>query len=558
VAPIIRTCSLGAALAAALLAAVPASATRLVNYRPSAASTFVGARAAELTGDSRRAALLYAQLAAADPANAVIANRAISQAIAAGDMPLALRLIGKRAPAELAVDARLVLAVDALKARRADDAVRLLNLDAPSGSLKFLAQPLAVWTLIERRDPGALAAIQAIPAEGVAAPLRTELTAFALLSQRNPAAADPLARQAIDAAGGRGIALRLAFADGFVRAGDQVRALALLDSGEPAVQRGRALVTAGRRPGLAVETAVQGFGLILDALALDLNRDRDTGQSLPVSLVQVARFADPASDYTRVLAGALLGEASRVDDALATLRAVDERSLFATQAHDAEVNLLVKADRKPEALARASAYTQARGADYADWGRLADVLDGSGRQAEAATAYARAIALLPPGLPNAWQFYLLHGAMLERSSRWNEARASLGKARALAPQNPTVLNYLGYAQLERGENLDAAEALIAQAHRLAPDDASITDSLGWAQFKRGKLMDAIRTLTEAAAKDPTEAEIHEHLGDALFTAGRRFEARNSWNAALVVADDKGRARLQTKLQTGLAPSTLTP
>lgn len=545
----IRTCSLAGAALAVVLVAAPASAARLVTYRPSAMTMFAGARAAELRGDSRRAASLYASLAAADPSNKVVADRAVGQAIASGDMALALRLIGKRAPVTLAVDARLLLAADALRGRRPDQAVQILQLDAPSGSLKFLAQPVLAWTLIERRDPRAQQAIDAIPADSVASPLRVELGAFALLAQRNTAAADVLARRAIDAGGGRAIALRLAFADAFLKAGDQARALALLDTAEPAVRRARALVAAGRRPGTGVETAAQGLALILDALALDLNRE--SGQSLPIVLTQIARSADPDNDYHRILSGSLMSQADRADDALAALRTIDDRSVYASQAHDAEVNALTKANRKPEALARAQAFAQARDADYTDWGRLADALDASDRQADAASAYARAIALLPADLPNAWQFYLLHGAMLERSGRWDQARGSLEKARALAPQSPTVLNYLGYAQLERGENLDAAEALIAEAHRLSPDDASITDSLGWAQFKRGKLSEAIKTLTEAATKDATEAEIHEHLGDALYSAGRRFEARNSWNAALVVADDKGRARIQSKLQSGL-------
>ena len=72
-----------------------------------------------------------------------------------------------------------------------------------------------------------------------------------------------------------------------------------------------------------------------------------------------------------------------------------------------------------------------------------------------------------------------------------------------APDQPLLLNFMGYGQLERGEDIDAAEAMIRKASELAPDDASITDSLGWAEFKRGKVDDAIATLQRAAEKDPT-------------------------------------------------------
>ena len=103
-----------------------------------------------------------------------------------------------------------------------------------------------------------------------------------------------------------------------------------------------------------------------------------------------------------------------------------------------------------------------------------------------------------------------------------------------------------------------AEAMIRKASALKPNDASITDSLGWALYKRGRLPEAIETLTRAAAGDPSQAEIHEHLGDALYKAGRRIEARFSWRAALVTAENKMKARIESKIETGLTPQTAAP
>jgi Flp pilus assembly protein TadD len=128
----------------------------------------------------------------------------------------------------------------------------------------------------------------------------------------------------------------------------------------------------------------------------------------------------------------------------------------------------------------------------------------------------------------------------------------------LAPDQPLLLNFLGYAKLERGEDMDAAEAMIRKASDLAPDEASITDSLGWAQFKRGKMADAIATLQRAAEKDPDQAEIQEHLGDALFRSGRRFEARFAWQAGMVTAEDDVAGRLKAKLAAGLTPTNAAP
>jgi Flp pilus assembly protein TadD len=153
---------------------------------------------------------------------------------------------------------------------------------------------------------------------------------------------------------------------------------------------------------------------------------------------------------------------------------------------------------------------------------------------------------------------LLRAGALQEGNRWAEAKAALQQALVLEPDQPLLLNFLGYTELERGENLDSAEAMIAKASALAPDNASITDSLGWAQFKRGKVGQAIETLQRAAESDPAQAEIQEHLGDALYKSGRRYEARFAWNAALVTAEDDIAARVKAKLASGLTAANAAP
>jgi Flp pilus assembly protein TadD len=70
--------------------------------------------------------------------------------------------------------------------------------------------------------------------------------------------------------------------------------------------------------------------------------------------------------------------------------------------------------------------------------------------------------------------------------------------------------------------------------------------------------EAIATLSRAAAGDPAQSEIHEHLGDALYKSGRRIEARFSWQAALINAQDKAKSRLERKLEAGLTPANAAP
>jgi tetratricopeptide (TPR) repeat protein len=182
------------------------------------------------------------------------------------------------------------------------------------------------------------------------------------------------------------------------------------------------------------------------------------------------------------------------------------------------------------------------------------------RPTQAADAYGRALALAQAQnlKSQLWTLLLLRANALQDANRWPEAKAALQQGLALAPDQPLLLNFLGYAELEKGENMDSAEAMIRKASELAPDDASITDSLGWALFKRGKVDEAIATLQRAAEKDGQQAEIQEHLGDALYRSGRRYEARYAWSAALITAEDEIAGRVKAKLAGGLSPANAAP
>jgi tetratricopeptide (TPR) repeat protein len=233
---------------------------------------------------------------------------------------------------------------------------------------------------------------------------------------------------------------------------------------------------------------------------------------------------------------------------------------LAAQARDTAARILVDEKRYGEALALAQSTTSAPNASVSDFARLGDVLHGSKRFNEAADAYGRALMLAKAqGMDSdLWPLHLLRATALESADRWPETKQALEAALALAPDQPLILNFLGYAKLERGEDLDSAEAMIRKASGLAPDDASITDSLGWALYKRGRFADAIETLQRAAARDPQQPEIHEHLGDALYAIGRRYEARFAWNAALISAEDDIAARIRIKMDAGLTPATAAP
>ncbi|MFP5330426.1 MAG: tetratricopeptide repeat protein [Alphaproteobacteria bacterium] len=520
------------------------------------ARTYVAARAAAISGDHAGAAELYARLAQGST-DSDLRQKAITEAISAGDMPLALRLIGQNQDVK-AIDARLLLVAEALKNRQDGRAIQLLAKSGNAADLSFWEPLVRSWNHAERGDvPGALAILARVPRNSAFSPFVDEQSAMILLKARKTAEAEPFARRAIGNAGAREYRVRLALAAGFAEAGDKTRANAMLEgiSGDTGTIR-RALES-GRLAGLRIDSVSEAFAEQLVALALEMRRSPVA--TAPVNIVQIARYAAPDNSSAAVLLGNFLAGADRVDDALKVYRSVPSGDPLKTEALDAEARTLVDAKRFNEALALSLKAAQASSATSDDFARLADVYSEMKRHSEAAAAYQRAAELASQAAGGrVWPLLLLQASALESAGRWPEAKAVLSRAMAIAPDEPLILNFLGYAKLEHGEDLDAAEALIRKASQLAPDDASITDSLGWALYKRGRLDEAIEVLQRAAAGDPAQAEIHEHLGDALYTAGRHFEARFAWQAALATAEEEDTQRLRQKLEVGLTEATAAP
>lgn len=114
--------------------------------------------------------------------------------------------------------------------------------------------------------------------------------------------------------------------------------------------------------------------------------------------------------------------------------------------------------------------------------------------------------------------------------------ADLRRIIELEPDNSMALNALGYTLADRNERLDEALLLIQQALELRPDDPAILDSLGWAYYRLGRLEDAERALRQAFAAFP-DAEVGAHLGEVLWQQGKRREARKIWHQAAEEAED---------------------
>ena len=537
---IIRICSV--AVAASLIAS-PALAKR---EAPSAISAYVEGRAAESLGDPVSAALAYSVALSANPNDAGVAFRTYRQAINAGNRALALRAARSLEIAgALTADARLLLFLDAVQ--RSDWSASRTILDGveEQGSFDFTVPTLRAWVAFAARDPAPMATLELRVSSSLAATYSREHRALLLiaLKQFDEGVA---AVKVLAGTDDRGRSLRLAAAAKLVALGERERALGLLTGDDSTIAAARALVSAGKFLPGAVDTINEASGLLFARIANDLQRDRASPASL--TLARLASFAAPKRDEVTIILARSLAASGAHAGALAQLDRVPPKTILARSVREERISILVSAGRTPDALAIAQAASGAPTATYFDHARLGDVLMRLDRFADAANAYDRSITAAGDAAP--WGLWLRYGGALDQAKDWARAKPALQKAAALAPDQPSVLNHLGYAMLEYDDDPVAALLLLTKASAASPDDAQITDSLGWALFKQGRVEQAIAALERAVAAEPGEAAISDHLGDAYWAAGRMVDARYAWAAALVQADDKDSTRIAAKIADG--------
>jgi tetratricopeptide (TPR) repeat protein len=151
-----------------------------------------------------------------------------------------------------------------------------------------------------------------------------------------------------------------------------------------------------------------------------------------------------------------------------------------------------------------------------------------------ANAYAEAYELLGEALrkmPDSPDLLYDHAMAAEKVDRIDVLEANLRKLIELKPDHAHAYNALGYTLADRSQRLTEARELIEQALTLAPDDPFIMDSMGWVLYRLGRTGEAIDYLQRAYAVRP-DAEIAAHLGEVLWSVGRHDEARKIWSRAL--------------------------
>jgi tetratricopeptide (TPR) repeat protein len=333
-------------------------------------------------------------------------------------------------------------------------------------------------------------------------------------------------------------------------------ALALLDRSfgtdpDPVVDAVRRRLEAGEPlPFDTVRTARDGIAEVFFTVGSALTNDADPVYSL--LHLRVASYLRPDHSDARLLTADVLDTLGQHQLAAETYAAFPPEDPYFVSAEIGRAGSLRsqdKADAAVEALqALARSYPDLLSVHFA----LGDMLRGEDRFDEAEVAYTAAIDLLPQVTEDDWVLFFYRGIAHEQSKDWAAAEADFRRALELNPDQPQVLNYLGYGLVDRGEKLDEALGMIEKAVAGDPEKGYIIDSLAWALFRLGRYDEALAPMERASLLVPVDPIVTDHLGDVYWMVGRKLEARFQWRRALSFEPtEKDALRIRRKLEVGL-------
>jgi tetratricopeptide (TPR) repeat protein len=526
---------------------------------------YLAGRHAQQVRDYPAAAGWYEKAIANDPQAPELISRSFVMEVSTGRFDRARRL----ADDELKIDptdalADLVLLVDRLKAGDSAGAVRYASALPSDGIHRFIAPLALAWTRMAAGDLiGADTALQGLD----------KFNGFQLLKSFQLGLLYDFAGKADKAeeyytrALGDGDQLNWRLTDVianfYERHGqvDKAQALYQRFMQQNTVSELAQSVLAARKPGPREPMIRSAAGGLAEAM-FDLASVLNQAETIDLALVYV-RFAlalQPDFPLAKLLLSDVLSAENKPDQSLAVLNEIPTASPYSWSARLRMSINLDTLDRSAEAIdklqAMAAEAPQSVGANV----QLGDLYRSKKRFAEAVNAYDEALRrTAAAGQPERWVLFYDRGVALERSGQWQRAETDLSHALELKPDQPLVLNYLGYSWIDRGLNLDRGLKMIQKAVELRPEDGYIVDSLGWAYYRLGDYEKAAEYLEKATELVPEDPTINDHLGDAYWRTGRLVEARYQWKRALQLGPQEDEIKpIEAKLERGLSGASNAP
>jgi Flp pilus assembly protein TadD len=524
----------------------------------SAAGSYLAGRAALTEMRTADAARYFAQAATADWTNADVVERAFTAYAANGQIgdatTMAQHLLELDPSSEMA---RIVIATEALKERRYGAAqAELANLGTDT-FIGVTGDILQAWAYVgEGKVKEADALLDTLGNAGLEdflvfhRALMAEVTGEtdkSLELAKQAYEADPYVARIVEA-----YARMLGDAGRFDDAIDVIVSYEAQGLSHPLVTVVKEELAKKQKPGMFASSVQVGAAEMFHGIGAALARDGSIETA--VVFLRLGAYLQPSSDVINMVLAQMFDAAGQHDAANALYDAVPAKSPMKPAAVVRVAANLDATGNRTEAIRRLSNIVTLNPGDIDALSTYGDMLRSDGQYLKAADAYTKALAVTGGSLPTDWRFYYVRGIAYERGNEWPKAEADFLKSLELNPDQPQVLNYLGYSWVDKGMNLDKAMEMIKKAVAASPNDGYIVDSLGWAYYKMGRYDEAVDTLEKAVQLASTDPEINDHLGDAYWRAGRTAEARFQWNiAASVDKEGNVKKRVEPKLANGLDP-----
>ncbi|MFV2002399.1 MAG: tetratricopeptide repeat protein [Paracoccaceae bacterium] len=520
------------------------------------AGPYLAARNAQISNDFQAAATYFSRALTRDPSNSDLMESAILAYVGQGDIKRAIavsrRLAGLNKSNQVA---NMLLLADAVQNEGYDAALALLK----SGELVGpLVDGLTLaWVQVGQGNmTAALATFDKVAAgqgtqafglyhKALALAMAGDLEgAEAILSGQTGTSIAPTRR---------GIIAQSEILSQLERNAD---ALTLIDTVfgaqlDPGLRQMRARLDAGETlPLNSIQSASDGLAEVFFSVANALSGEANDGYTLVYT--RVAEYLRPDLRDSILMTAGLLEKLGRYELATAAYDRIprDDPAFQAAELGRAEaLRMAGNTDAAIEVLRQLSESHAEQPAVHV---ALGDIYRRLSRFEESSQAYDRALAIYGDTQEAPWSLYYLRGITNERLDRWPLAEADFRKALELRPEQPQVLNYLGYSLVELQIKLDEALDMIERAVEARPNDGYITDSLGWVLYRLGRYEEAVGQMERAAELTPVDPVINDHLGDVYWAVGRKREARFQWLRAMSFEpEEEDAARIRRKLEVGL-------
>ncbi|WP_343116549.1 tetratricopeptide repeat protein [Ostreiculturibacter nitratireducens] len=521
------------------------------------AGPYLAARTASIENDYEAAATYFTRALIADPSNPLLLEYAIVAQVALGEVdravPIARQIDQIEAVSQLG---NLVILADL--AKQGDYTGALAELDGGRAAGPLVEGLFRAWALLgEGRMSDAANAFDKVgETEGLHA-FSLYHKALALASVGDFEGADSIFS---GEAGGplratrRGVIAHAQILSQLERNADAVELIEATFGPEPepalAVLRDR--LKAGEPvPFDVVTNAMDGLAEVFFTVAGALSGETQDAYTLSYSRLAEYLRADHVDAI--LLTADILEAQGQYDLATDAYNRIPRDDPAFHAAELGRANALIKADRIEAAIEVLQQLTKSHGELPIIWMTLGDTFRRVERYDAASKAYDEAIALLGDPQPGQWGLYYARGITHEREKRWPQAEADFRTALELSPDQPQVLNYLGYSYLEMKTNLDEALDMIERAVAARPEDGYITDSLGWALYRLGRYDEAVVQMERAIELMPVDPIVNDHLGDVYWAVGRHREAEFQWKRALSFEPEteEEAQRIRRKLEVGL-------